>query len=375
MKKMICVLLGLILSFGMMQQVMAQSAGIEKPSWTDAVKLKGYFRYRHEVINKEHDATRVHERIQAKLGVFGSVNDNLDLGLQIASGSSDSPTANNQTLGNAFSSKALHLDLAYGDWHPELVEDLELNVVGGKMKQPWVHPTDLIWDSDVTPEGGALILNYDLADSLKILANGGALWVDENSSDDNIMLYTGQAGVQVSGDNKLKIVGGGTIYYYDSLKDKGVIYGDKFKGNSYNEITDTYLYNYTIYEAFAEAGITLGIPLKLYGNYVYNDEADDDNSGYMIGITVGKASKPFQVEGGVNYRMLEKDAAVDTFPDGSSWGGGTDGEGWKLYGKIKLAKNFTFGASYYLDKKNISDNDDIDETNFRLLDIDLVATF
>ncbi len=128
------------------------------PDWVKSIKPFGDFRYRYESLDNTGDEVgnkRRRNRIRARLGFKAKVNEEWDAIFRIASGSTDTPTSTNQTLDGAFESKDLWLDLAYADWHPESYPGL--NVYLGKMKNPFyrVGKNQLIWYSDVNPEGGA----------------------------------------------------------------------------------------------------------------------------------------------------------------------------------------------------------------------------
>ena len=91
--------------------------------WAKNIKWSGDFRYRHESIDDNTAATkRDRNRIRARLKMEARINDEWNAIFRLASGSSDSPTSTNQTLGDSasdsFSSKEIWLDWAYADYHP-----------------------------------------------------------------------------------------------------------------------------------------------------------------------------------------------------------------------------------------------------------------
>jgi hypothetical protein len=61
----------------------------------------------------------------------------------------------NQTLGNAYGKGSINLGLAYLQWRPA---DW-VTITGGKMRNP-LYTTDLVWDPDINPEGGAEVFNW-----------------------------------------------------------------------------------------------------------------------------------------------------------------------------------------------------------------------
>jgi hypothetical protein len=347
----------------------------EKQSWTDTVKIKGDVRFRHETIDDASKSdTRTRQRVRARVGVYADVNEQVKAGIAAASGSDD-PVSSNQSLDGAFTSKGLQLDKAYVEWTP--VEKLTL--VGGKMSKPFICVSDLVWDGDLNPEGlsAAYALSAGMA---KLMAHAGYFWIDEvsGSDDDDRMLYTGQLAVELEA-GAVKLLAGASIYSYDNMKGYGLLYDDSAFGNSTDTVvddegveTDVFANEYEEVEGFLKASGKAGdVPLSVYGQYVVNNEADDHDTGYLVGLSVGKAKKPGQVEVGYNYRDLEKDAVVGAFSDSDFAGGGTNGKGHKFSAKVAIARNWSFGATYFVNSKK-PDTDDID---YDRLQLDLACKF
>jgi len=153
------------------------------------VKISGDLRYRHEHTDEE-DASNPgrwengfdRDRIRARLMFEAIINNEWDVAFRIASGNDRSPASANQDLEDAFSQKNFWLDLAYFDWHPASVE--ALSVTGGKIKNPFytVGKNQLIWDTDLNPEGIAARIHKPLSNGDQLFVNGGGFWVDESSS-------------------------------------------------------------------------------------------------------------------------------------------------------------------------------------------------
>ena len=127
-------------------------------SWADKTTIKGDVRFRHESIEAEGKETRERERVRARLGIFGKPGSDLDLGVQFSTTEKNDPVSSNQTLGDGASRKDVFFDLAYMTWTPVSLEGLSLT--GGKMENPFVTVSDLVFDGDLNPEGAAV--NYTL---------------------------------------------------------------------------------------------------------------------------------------------------------------------------------------------------------------------
>lgn len=174
------------------------------PEWISKIELKGDFRlrYQYQAASKETedegevdtlDRSRV--RYRMRLGVGATISDWVKVNFGLASGSAtttispaqitsgkkisiplgNDPRSTNQTFEGFFSRKPLWVDYAYG----EIMPYKGISLIGGKMKNPVFATEQLMWDSDITPEGGAVALNFELPASTMLFFNGGAFVLDE----------------------------------------------------------------------------------------------------------------------------------------------------------------------------------------------------
>jgi hypothetical protein len=74
-----------------------------------------------------------------------------------------------------------------------LVKDIKL--LGGKFKNPIWRPSDLLWDSDINPEGGAIQLKFKMIPNLDVFFMTGIFVIDENSDGGDPFLVPIQGGV------------------------------------------------------------------------------------------------------------------------------------------------------------------------------------
>ena len=364
-KAMIAALVGSIVT-GL--NVSAQDDGA-KVNWSEMITIKGDVRARFESIDEDKKDTRNRARARARLGAYAKVNDEVDAAIALASGDAD-PVSTNQTLGDGFSSKDIRLDLAYIDYHPEFLPG---SLVLGKMRMPFIAVNDLQWDGDLTPEGAALKMKLPAGDGLALLVNGGAFSIVERGSDSESMLYGAQAAIEMKGDD-LKFLTGASYFYYDNVEGYPTFVNDKSgTGNSVAKDADgktTYITGYEILELFAQLGFDIGLPVVLSGNYVINQDADDDDKGFMVGVQLGRLKDPGSYTFGYSYRKLEKDAVVGAFADSDAWGGGTDGKSHKLNVGYQFAKNFSGSVTYFISEKGI--DSDVD---YNRLQVDLAVKF
>jgi hypothetical protein len=313
------------------------------------LKISGDFRYRHEMIDDEtKDEVRNRQRIRARIMLQATVTDAIDFGLRLASGSDD-PVSTNQTLGDAFTSKGIQLDLAYFDVHPASMKGL--HIVGGKMKNPYHRPggMGLVWDGDLNPEGLALKYKVKNSESMSLFANAGYLWVVENSQDDDVNLVGGQGGATFS-LGKIDLTAGVGYFTYANA--------DSFLGMEYNEL-----------EIFAEAGMKLGVyPLTLVFDYVMNNDADEEDTGMLVGAKFGKKKNPGSWDVKVFYEELKANAVFPEFTDSDFGGGGTNAKGLIVGGGLRLMDKADLGVTYFINTRHIAEGEE--ETDYNRLQVD-----
>lgn len=341
-------------------EVKAQS---EKTDWTDTIRWQGDFRYRYEAFNIEGQPNRDRNRIRARAALIADVTPTIEVGLGLASGGED-PVSSNQTLGRGGSSKGLNIDLAYFDW-----SGLKgTHVLGGKFKNYLVDSgrNALLWDSDWRPEGFGVFWANDL-----FFVNALGTWIESDSKKEQSFAYATQVGVNITIGHDIKLVAGVGYYVFDT-KGLGSFFGDDddFFGNSFDRVTETYLYDYEELELFA--GMVFDLwdrPLLVYGTYVENLAVDENDTAYSFGFKYGKTSKRHDWDMGYMYKHLEADAALGLLVDSDFGGGGTNAKGHVLKGSYGLAKNVAAKITYFINDAGIRPEQD--SIDFNRLQLDL----
>ncbi|MFH1686510.1 MAG: putative porin [bacterium] len=374
MRKLVLALIGMALL----------SPAVMASNWWETVKVKGDLRYRHEMLKLENnDAARHRQRIRARVGVFGQVNDFTKVGIQLATGG-DNPVSTNQTLDDAFSTKTVGVDLAYFETSHKTVPGLTLT--GGKFTNPFFKPggSELLWDSDWNPEGGAL--NYTRSyDNATVTLIGSGLWIDERSSGDDSYLAAAQGIFKYHlEDKKTAFAIGGGVFNYVNSKDFSPFFNGKRMGNSVVDMVvvndqgdttgvyDVYANDYELLEVFGEVTHTFDeIPVTVMADFVTNSAADSLNAGWLVGLKAGKANKPGSWSFRYIYRNLEADAVLGTFTDSDFREGGTDAKGHEIGGEYQLADNMTFGLTFFDNTIGLKG----DGEKFNRLQVDLQLKF
>ena len=361
-----------------------------KKSWADSLTFKGDVRYRYEAIQDDSktDAdgdtfTRERHRVRARLGAEAKLTDALRAGVELSTGDAD-PISGNQTLGDGFGKKEFQLSLAYIDYAFFNEKTHKLNAIAGKMKNPFLTVAeDLVWDSDVTPEGLALKgqIGNDVA---TLMANAGYFWVQERPDQDDLMLYAGQVAAKIQLPMEAELTLGATVYAFQDIQGHDVIDWQKKNGTFGNSTVDGSVSGETTNKAwktkfmpvvpFAKLDLhVVGQPVSLFVQQVTNVDADDEDQGYAAGLSLGKAREPKSWEIGYSIAELEKDAVVGFLTDSDRWGGGTDGRSHRVYGKYQVLKNLQLGATYLTGERKISDSSK--KTDYDRLQVDVAVRF
>ncbi len=332
-----------------------------KSEWANKIKVKGDLRYRFQHVEaEEKDGSNLHttkniQRIRARLGVFADVNDWVTAGIGIRTG--EKANSGNVTIGSGFAPKDFSLSLAYFTLAPE---DAKYGAATfGKMKQQWKNTTDLIWDSDVNPEGIAYAYKGK-AKKTGILASAGFYTVVDTKIDaHDATLAQGQAVIAQPIGEKTKLTLGGSFYGYDNAKDVAL-----------------YAVDFDIAEIVAEYSIKdIGpVPFKLYGSYVNNLAESDENQGYCAGIKFGDAKKG-KWEAKYDYRDLELFAAPPAFTDSDFADGGTGVRGHRIKAKYNFAKHLAGGLTYIYSERTPDGATIIRNQQFNTLMLDLMIKF
>lgn len=351
----------------------------QKLAWAARTQLKGDVRFRQETVKIQGESNnggrdKDRQRIRARLGAYTEVNSQVDTGIRIATGSSDDARSTNQDQDNYFDKKSIWLDLGYIDYHPDQIKNL--HVIGGKMLQPWVNMGDVIWDSDINPEGLALTYKYPLGSSAELFGSIGNYNLKDNVDGDGVQfrhdlrLTSGQLGTRFSLTDNLKMTLGGSVYAYQNDKDSRCTTTTTpcalaVNGNSADN-------QFRLFEGFAQADIGgLAVPLAFYGQYVKNNDAvTDQDTAWLIGAK----SKVFGLNLDYNYRDIQRNAVVGAFTDSDFANGTTGSRGHKMKVSYDIDKNFALGATYFLTKADYASRTQRD-ANTNTLQLDAEAKF
>lgn len=366
----------------------AQAKSESLPSWIQTMKLKGDFRLRYQM-NRADRLNNIYQyrhrgRFRLRLGLETKINDKLKVAAGLATGSTTAGTADaarstNQSFQDAFAKKPVAWDYAYAEYTPFSW----VSVIAGKMKNPLWEPTDMLWDTDINPEGGVFKLSKRVVPDLELFGTAGAFILDEISGDSaDPMMYIAQAGGQYNLGSKASLKGTFSYYNFSNVKHRnieGASYdtgattpGTIAFGNTRENVvpganTARLAYGYTTLTPAAEftvkkplefLGVSfLDIPqVKLFGEYVQNPLVERANTGYSAGFQFGaeKIERFGDWDFKYNYVMLGRDAIPDFMPDSDRYEGSTHIRSHEAILNFGLGPNTYLTGNYYYSRRIVT---------------------
>jgi hypothetical protein len=172
------------------------------PDWVTSFKWGGDFRGRYEENNTENSASHVRDRyrLRLRLGAYIQMLDRFDIGVRLATGNPQTnpggtlvggqPITANQDLNSLESRKFIWLDAAYARWTAITNDSWLVSGTIGKMENPFLL-SNMIWDYDVDPEGGAFKVVHNFNENQHLTANGAFFVLDElNQTNSNTVSPT-----------------------------------------------------------------------------------------------------------------------------------------------------------------------------------------
>ena len=114
--------------------------------------------------------------------------------------------------------------------------------------------------------------------------------------------------------------------------------------------------------------------MAVFGDYVQNTVADDEDTGWLVGFAINKAKDPGSWQFEYDYRDIEQDAVVGQFNSSDFIGGGTGGEGHRFAFGYMLAKNVATNVTYYMNEFD-RPGTTADGENYDRVQVDLALKF
>ena len=370
------------------QRLVAKNAAAEKkeksllPTFRFFGDLRGRMEgawYRKDPVSDRPN--RFSGRYRARLGASAEVNPYVTAVLRLASGEGNSRSSNT-SFGDKvdFAPDSVFIDWAYLQLRP--IQPDQMPVEGGKLdilwgKQPnpflWTQTPDLmLWDNDITPEGGAVTIAAQPLDTMRVFANAGYFVIQENSG------FSGGANTVSSDPHVIGAQVGSELRPFEevSLGWRGAWYGFRSLNQSFFQrgvngsggVTSSggnislsegvtvnpagtavvsgdpvvnvgELSMYLSWRGFDEW------PITVWGKYALNFNAgsipsiggDKQDKAWGVGGEVGDKTKWIRL--GVGYYHIEADSFPSQYIDSDLFDGLTDRQGWDFTAVRQIFKN------------------------------------
>ena len=328
----------------------------------------GDLRMRHEAFWFDGDATGTSEpdnryrfRYRARLGFQKQLGDRIRVGMRLASG-----VGSNRGFNVSFGEQP--------DWRPDDIfidrawvelrlgdGPVDTRLVLGRVPNPfrWSVGLDrLMWDPDISPEGGYIQARKSFGERSELWATLGAFIAKENSgvgvaspkSDPKVFAL--QLGASRRLTDALELGGRVSGYEWRSL-DRPFIDRAKLLGN----LDSAFDGKARIGELSAYARFTAADawPVLLHGSFERNFTADSaligdvpigaEDIAWGAGFEVGDATKNAKL--GFTFFRVEANAIVASFADSDLLDGQTNREGFVAYASRKLGPHVELRLTFY----------------------------
>ncbi len=336
---------------------LASTMVVQAADWYDNISFKGSFRYRYEYTddesknadgtNKNADERHQH-RLQARIGLDAKIHDTLNFNFTLASGQNNSPTSRNQTFSDV-TRKDVWIDTAFVTWNPSSADNWKgLSIVLGKHLNPFwaAGRSDLIFDGDLTPEGG-YVRYKNTWESFTLTSVLSGTWLKENSGGAD----SGHLGVQFVGglkflDNKLGIDLGVSYHNFGNVSSFATNYAVAAKADQ----------DYDLLNIGLEVSYKFDFaPVSIYVDYVLNtgDESDDNETGFLVGFKIGEIKNARDWQFSYDFRKLESQAVISNLTDATFAGGGVGVSGHSIKASYAIYKPWTVGVVVLLGERGI----------------------
>lgn len=334
-------------------------------SWTDTFTLKGDLRTRYDYIDQASPTSnddRNRGRLRYRLGVIATPVEHVEAGAGLASGNGD-PRSANQTFKDTFSSKQINLDYAYMQYSFG-----KGAAIAGKFQPKnylWT-PTDVMWDTDINPEG--VSLRYADSDAVGKFFTQGGVWVLGENNDlkapnssfyDPYITYF-QVGQNWKSGDVFATVAATAYAFVDIRKPKaadivrvGAVRNTDSKFNSFN--------------LAAELGTRVGPgTASLVGEYITNYEtASAQDTAWSAGAKYVWDKWIFKYL----YTQVDLNAVPDWLPDSDRFEGFTGIHGHEFEVQWEVISHVLLGLDFYHVR------DEVNHVNQNRLQADIVVKF
>jgi hypothetical protein len=227
----------------------------------------------------------------------------------------------NPLVRDNYKSRDARLDLAFARLRPARWLRLE----GGRFEMP-VPLTEMIWDRDLRPQGGALALDFRNHAGFESIALTG-LWAKGSHvfDDDDTTMLLASLGLTIpaGAQTKLELLGSYVVY-----EDAGALPPILRRQNlrvAGPPAASPLALDYRVVDLVGRLRTSGRVPAQLVAEYCWNTEADTLNKGLWAAVVVG-STQTGRTRFEYTYAKVDRDATLAAYAtDDFVWGTGWDG--------------------------------------------------
>jgi hypothetical protein len=213
-----------------------------------------------------------------------------------------------------YRSRDARLDLAWGKltMGPVVLE-------GGRFLMP-IPFTEMIWDRDLRPQGGAVALQYVSKTSTSRFALNGIYATGSHVYEDESVMYGGALDLKFASgqDSSLQLVGS-----YLQFEDLNKLEPPIRRQNT--RVGGLVVHDYHVVDLIARLTRGGQVPLELVANYAWNTSVDQDGHGLWLAASLGNVGTS-RASLAYTYAKVDKDTTLAAFStDDFFWGTGWEG--------------------------------------------------
>jgi hypothetical protein len=269
----------------------------------------------YDAPNMFHDESRRLYRLRPRLE-FGGASFKIGVGGDFLYGSDKNYEPKPALIRDNYKSRDARLDLAFGQFSPAGW----LSLQGGRFVMP-VALTEMTWDRDLRPQGGAATLEHKDAAGVAragvtgLYARGSHVFDDDRTS---MLLISGQFTLPGQKDSSLQFVGS-FIGFEDANKLEPMLRRQNTR--VFGELVD----RYRVVDLIARVRTASDMPLQLVADYCWNTAVPRGNKGLWLAAAIGSVQTA-RAKLEYTFAKVDKDATLAAYAtDDFFWSTGWQG--------------------------------------------------
>lgn len=243
--------------------------------------------------------------------------DRLRIGAQGDFGySSDENDANDPAIiRDNYRSRDARVDLAFLRLSPARWLTLE----GGRFVMP-VPFTEMIWDRDLRPQGGALTLSVGETGSPRVSLRGLYAQGSHVYQDDETRMWVGSATLEVPAGERASLELTGAYLAFDELSSL-----EPAIRRQNTRVGGEFVFDYEVVDLVARVRAEAPVALQLVADYCWNTGREELNKGLWLAAVLG-STQTSRARLEYVYAKVDRDATLAAYPtDDFLWQTGWDG--------------------------------------------------